>query len=84
MQPSGIVVHAIAPAQHRLPVAPQASQVPPMPIMAPKQLRPAWQFAPGQQAAPLAPQPAPQVPVALALVTEQPRPALQTLLSQQA
>jgi hypothetical protein len=77
------VLQAIAPAQHRLPVAPQAEHVPPTFITAPKQVKPIWQFAPGQQAAPSVPQPAMQVPVALFRGSAQPRPALQTSLSQQ-
>jgi hypothetical protein len=44
---------------------PQGEQVPPTPAVSPTQARPAWQFAPGQQAAPLAPQVVVHMPAAL-------------------
>jgi len=70
-----------APAQQIWPIAPQASQVPPTPLLAPMQRPPAWQIAPGQHAPSIAPQfmqtfgPAPGG-------FAHPRPALHVLFAQ--
>src|SRR6185436_1147093 len=68
------------PVQQRWPAAPHGVQVPPIPIIAPSQPRPLWQFEPGQQACPEAPQV--EVHMLLPLLpggSEQARPALQSV-----
>jgi hypothetical protein len=76
------IPHAMPPVQQRWPAAPHGVHVPPIPIIAPSQPRPAWQFEPGQHACPAAPQVVVQVPsMAFPGGSEQARPARQAVAS---